>query len=296
VSATPAPTVAVVGSLHFDVMVEAPDRPRRGETVMGTRWFPKCGGKGGNQALAAARMGAATAFVGVTGRDVFGDALAANLAAAGVDTSYLRRTGDFGSGMSVAILDAAGDYGAVIVPGANWTLSETDLDRAGDLLAAAGVLLLQNEVPEPVSLAAARRARRGRALVALNAAPARPLAVGWEGLLDILAVNAIEAEGLGAEPVGDLAGALAAAEALLALAPAVIVTAGAAGVALATRTGRRLAEPGIAVRVASTHGAGDMFMGALGAALARGDGLATAVRHANAAAARLVATPEADRR
>lgn len=287
--------VVVLGALHHDIMVEAPSRPRTGETVAGTRWFPKCGGKGGNQAVAAARAGARVSFIGAVGADAFGDTLLAHLAASGVDAGHVERIAGTGSGMSVAILDPQGDYGAVIVSGANALIGPGALARAAPLLQGAAVLLLQNEVPEAVSLAAAAEARKGRARILLNAAPARTLSPGWTGRLDTLVVNAVEAEGLGAAPVRDLASAAAAAAALLSLAPSVIVTAGAAGAALAAQDGTRLALPAPSVAVASTHGAGDAFLGALAAALAAGADMAAALPRAIAAAARLVATPEAER-
>ncbi|RMF33879.1 MAG: ribokinase [Alphaproteobacteria bacterium] len=286
--------VVVVGSLHYDIMVETPARPRRGETVTGTRWFPKCGGKGGNQAVAAARHGADTAFIGAVGTDGFGEALLANLDRAGVDRRHVRRLAT-GSGMSVALLEPDGDYGAVIVPGANRQLAPEALDEAAPLLRAADVLMLQNELPEPVSLQAARLAREGQARILLNAAPARPLDPGWSGLIDILLVNALEAEALGGKPVTSRATAADAARRLLDHAQMAIVTAGGEGVALARRDGTALQLPAHHVAVHSTHGAGDAFAGALAAALAMGEGLETALSRANVAAARLVATPEDER-
>lgn len=287
-------TVAVFGALHHDILVEAPRLPRPGETLPGRRWYPKAGGKGGNQAVAAARHGAETAFIGAVGRDGFGAGLRARLRAAGVDTAHLREA-EAASGLSVAILDPAGEYGAVIVSGANAALGPADAAAAAALLGRARVLLLQNEVPEAASLAAARIAREGGATVILNAAPARPLAPDWAGVLDLLLVNAVEAEMLGAGRVGSLAEAGAAARALLALAPAAIVTAGAAGAALAGRDGSSLALPALPVRAVSSHGAGDCFAGALAAALDGGLPLEAALPMAVAAAAAFVATPEAER-
>jgi ribokinase len=111
--------VVVVGSLHYDILVDAPDRPRKGETVTGRSWAPKFGGKGGNQAAAARRQGAPTAMVGAVGKDSFGAALLEGLDRAKVDRSAVAILDGVGSGMSVAIFDDGGDYGAVIVSGAN---------------------------------------------------------------------------------------------------------------------------------------------------------------------------------
>ena len=285
------PEVVVLGSLHLDIMVEAPRQPRRGETLAGTAWAPRPGGKGGNQAVEAARHGARTAMVGRVGEDEFGRRLLDHLAAAGVDASAVLPTPGIGSGMSVAIVEGGGDYAAVIVSGANLRLGEADLAAAAPLLREARLLLLQNEVPEAANLAAAHAC--GRARVLLDAAPARPLPPELCRRLDLLVANATEAEQLAGQPVADLATATLAAGRLLDLAPATIVTAGSAGLALAARDGLRLALPAHPVPVAGTHGAGDTFVGALAARLAAGDALPDAAAYANAAAALAVATPPA---
>lgn len=290
------PLVTVFGSLHYDIMVDAPDRPRKGETVTGHAWHPKCGGKGGNQAVSAARAGARSAMIGAVGDDDFGHALLANLDCAKVDRRFVRVAAGAGSGMSVAIFDAGGDYGAVIVSGSNLTLGEKDIAGASGMIAQTAVLLLQNEVPEAANIAAARAVKAQGGRVVLNAAPARKLSEELIGLVDILVVNAIEAEFLaGMAVVETLDGAAQAARRLVDLCPVVIVTAGGEGVACCDRTGEAFALPAIPVKLVSTHGAGDEFVGALAAALARGEGMRAAVTAANAASALLVSTPEAER-
>lgn len=287
--------VTVVGSLHYDILVTGADRPRRGETLFGEAWGWKCGGKGGNQAVEAARHGAATSFVGAVGRDGFGDALLASLRAARVETADVARLDGCGSGMSVAIFDAGGDYGAVIVPGSNWEISSAMLGRSA-ALAACDVLLLQNEVRAEINIAAATIAKAAGARVALNAAPARELPAALASRLDLLVVNEIEAEmlaGCGSVETPEAAGAAAAV--LLGMAPQVMVTLGAAGLLVARRDAEPAFIAGHAVTVASTHGAGDALIGALAARLAGGASLEAAARYANAAAAALVATPEQDR-
>ena len=129
---TDKPLVTVFGSLHYDIMVDSPDRPRKGETLAGSAWFPKCGGKGGNQAVAAARAGVPAAMIGAVGDDDFGRALIANLDRRGVDRGHVRVLDSAGSGMSVAIFDADGDYGAVIVD----EVSMLDIFLFNDLLKA----------------------------------------------------------------------------------------------------------------------------------------------------------------
>jgi ribokinase len=191
--------VAVVGSLHLDIMVAAPRLPGRDETLMGTSWHYKCGGKGGNQAVAAARAGARTAFGGQTGQDDFGERLRANLAAAGVDLAHVDLDPAQGSGMSVAISEAAGEYGAVVVSGANLTIDAAAIASRWAGLWQAKVLLLQNEIPEAVSLAAARLAKAHGARIILNAAPARAMSAALLDLVDILVVNRVEAAMLSGE-------------------------------------------------------------------------------------------------
>jgi ribokinase len=285
-----APSVVVFGSLHLDVIVQAPARPRLGETVVGSFWALKPGGKGGNQAVEAARHGARTAMVGAVGGDTFGAALLANLCEHGVHAGQVAVRAE-PSGMSVAISEPSGDYGAIIVSGVNLTLGQADVAAASGLFGAARWLVLQNEAPEAANIAAAAAARASGCRVLLNAAPARDLPEAFTGLLDILVVNALEAEALAGVAVADADDAARAASALLRLAPCAIVTAGGAGLAVADRSGWKSTLPAHRVAVVSTHGAGDAFVGALAARLADGAAMADAVRYANAAAALLVATP-----
>lgn len=290
------PLVTVFGSLHYDIMVDAPDRPRKGETVTGRAWQPKCGGKGGNQAVSAARAGVRVAMIGAVGDDDFGSALLANLDRTGVDRRFVRVAAGAGSGMSVAIFDSDGDYGAVIVSGSNLTLGDDDIAAAGEVVAQTAVLLLQNEVPEAANIAAARAVKAQGGRVVLNAAPARKLSAELIALIDIVIVNAIEAEFLAGVPVVDaLAGATEAARRLVDTYPSAIVTAGSDGVAYCDRAGTTFALAAIPVKVVSTHGAGDEFVGAFAAGLAHGHQIEAAIAAANAAAALLVATPEGER-
>jgi ribokinase len=286
-------SVVVVGSLHYDILVTGGYRPARGETVFGQDWAWKCGGKGGNQAIEAARHGARAHLVGAVGKDAFGTAVLERLVGAGVEVAEVARIDGAGSGMSVAIFDPDGDYGAVIVPGANWRIDPVRIGASAGLRGAR-VLLLQNEVRPETNLAAAETATG--AFVILNAAPAREVEDDLMARVDLLVVNEIEAEAMaGTGAVTDVASAERAAEALAARVPAVIVTLGGAGLLLRDRSGATTRIAGHDVRVESTHGAGDALIGALAARLAQGAALPDAVRYANAAAAVLVATPEAAR-
>lgn len=281
-----APTVLVVGSLHHDIMVEAPGLPRRDETMVGTAWYPKFGGKGGNQAVAAARAGACR-MVGAVGADGFGDYLRAGLAAGNVQHGFVQ-TADTSTGISVAIIDPQGDYGAVIVTGANAAIDPGVLADPA-LWDGVGGLLLQNEVPEALNLAAAQIARARAIPVILNAAPARGIGTEFAALVDVLVVNAVEAEMMGTAPVTDLKTAAVAAETLAARFSAVVVTAGAAGLAAWSAQDEAFCVPAEPVAAQSSHGAGDAFAGTLVAALAEGASLQAACAAASKAAARHVA-------
>jgi ribokinase len=283
--------VVVLGSLHLDILVHAPDRPKKGETLPGRAWAYKAGGKGGNQAVAAAQFGAAATMIGRVGDDDFGRRLLSHLHEAGVDARRVRIDPGAGSGMSVAIIDAEGDYGAVIVSGANLRLGEEDLREARDVIQNARVLVLQNEVPEATNAAAAELAKRHQVPVILNAAPARPLEPKLAANVDLLVVNAVEAEMICGVAVTSLGAATEAATLLSKRIANAVVTAGGLGLAVAERGNTPCAEAAHPVQLVDTHGAGDAFIGALAARWASGAPVAEAVRFANAAAAIFVSTP-----
>ncbi len=280
------PCVLTVGSLHYDIMVEADHLPRRDETAVGSRWYPKFGGKGGNQAVAAAKAGADSRMVGAVGDDGFGVFLKAKLADGLVDDRFIATVCGVGSGISVAIQDGAGDYAATIVSAANLHIQASVL-AADDVWHGVGVLVLQNEVPDAVNFAAALQARRRGVRTVLNAAPYRPLPAALRALIDILVVNAVEAEMMGTHPVSGLPSALIAARHLAGQFLNVVVTAGAAGLAVCG-DGAAFALPAEKVRAISSHGAGDAFIGTLAAGLSGGLALQPACELASKAAARHV--------
>ncbi|KQQ59583.1 MULTISPECIES: ribokinase [Rhizobium/Agrobacterium group] len=293
---TSSPLVTVFGSLHYDIAVMGPSRPRKGETVTGTSWHPKSGGKGGNQAVSAARTGVATSMIGAVADDDFGRFLLANLKHKGVDHTFVRRDSSLSTGMSVAIFDDEGDYGAVIVSGSNLTLGEADVNAAQELLSKTTLLVLQNEIPDAANIVGAKAVKQSGGRVLINAAPARTLSNDLQQLIDILIVNAIEAEMLAGVPVVEtLDGALEAARKLAKVYPEVVVTAGGSGVAYVNHGGEEIAMEAVKVKVESTHGAGDEFIGVLAAQIACGKAMNDALQKANAAAAILVGTPEANR-
>ena len=282
--------VVVLGSLHLDILVHAPDRPKKGETLPGSAWGYKAGGKGGNQAVAAAQFGVRTSMVARVGNDDFGKRLLSHLRDAGVDAKHVRADSEAGSGMSVAIIDAEGDYGAVIVSGANLRLSNEDIEEAREVIRNARILVLQNEVLEATNVAAAQLAKRCRVRVILNAAPARPLGPDLSVNVDLLVVNAVEAEMICGVAVTSLSAAIQAASLLSKQVANVVVTAGGLGLAVAERGKTTYAEAAHTVKLVDTHGAGDAFIGALAARWASGVPVAEAVRFANAAAALFVST------
>lgn len=282
--AVTTPCVLTVGSLHYDIMVEASHLPRKDETAVGTRWYPKFGGKGGNQAVAVAKAGVASRMFGAVGEDDFGQFLRAHLRAGGVDDRHVTALAGTGSGMSVAIMDAEGDYAATIVSGANLAMNAAGLDQDA-LWQDVGLLILQNEVPAALNLAAARQARSRGIRTLLNAAPARDLAPDLVPLIDILVVNAVEAEMMGADRVCCLHSAADAARKLATRFEAVIVTAGSLGLAAFSAEDEQLMLAAEKVTVVSSHGAGDAFIGALAAQLVQQNPLHVACTAASHAAA-----------
>jgi len=282
-------SLVVLGSLHYDIMLEATHRPEKGETVTGNRWYPKFGGKGGNQAVAAAQNGADVRFVSATGSDNFADFLHEQLEQAGVSSEFVTRVSSVGSGMSVAIQDSEGDYGAVIVSGANLSIEPETLLRRS-LWSGASLLLLQNEVPEDLNIKAATKAKEINIPVCLNAAPMREMRDELTQLIDILVVNSVEAEALGAAKVNSLEAATDAAQCLASRYATVVVTAGSDGVAVCSANGESISLAAKNITVVSTHGAGDVFAGSLCAELTAGKSLRESVELSNTRAAVHVAS------
>jgi ribokinase len=267
--------VVVVGSANVDVRLQVEDLPRGGETVLALGRDVGAGGKGVNQAVAAARSGARTAFIGAFGDDAAAATLGRALGGAGVDTALVR-TSTGPSGTAYVVVERSGENLIVVDPGANASLVDLTQDERA-VIGAAAVVLCQLEVPL-ATVAAAAAAAGG--IVVLNAAPAADLPAGLLDDVDVLVVNEHEACAV----AGGAASALDALDDLLARVRAVVITRGAAGMVLAQRDGRRAEVPAIPARaVVDTTGAGDTFCGALAAALAHGADLEPAARRAAAA-------------
>ncbi len=278
--------VFVVGALHLDVVVDAPRLPVLDETLIGSSVAYRFGGKGGNQALSAARMGARVAMAGRVGDDSFAAPVLSALDRAGVDRGQVRAvTG--ATGMSVAIVEDGGEYGAVVVSGVNRSIDPDEVDP-GD----ASLLLLQNEIPDAINLAVMQKA--AHAQIVLNAAPARQVPEALLAAVHVLIVNRVEAAQItGCAP--DALDAASAAQDLARRGPsAVIVTLGADGAVLWDGHGLQKIAPPCRAE-GSAHGAGDAFVGALAAELAAGRSLDKAAGFAALAAAHYVQTPPADR-
>jgi ribokinase len=272
--------IVVVGSINLDVVVEVERHPAPGETVLGGDRLELPGGKGANQAVAAARLGAEVAFVGRVGDDDAGRRLRDGLAAEGVDVAHVRVDPEAPTGMALIAVDRAGENTIVVSSGANARVIAADVAAAGDVLAAATVTLVQHEVPEEAVAAAIADAG---GTVVLNPAPARPVVAP----VDVLIPNRGELEALAGrsgDPVELARG--------LSVAQAVVVTLGSEG-AVVVEGSRVERIPAPRVDVVDTTGAGDAFCGALAQALDAGADLVEAARRAVGAAAASVAKPGA---
>ena len=291
---TKRPRVTVVGSVNMDISVTVPTLPGPGMTVLGSAARFSPGGKGGNQAVAAARLGAEVRMVGCVGDDAFGAQLLAGLRAEQVNTDHVRVAEGTPTGLAMIAVDRAGENLIIVAPGANHEVGPDDIAAAhlGD------VLVISAEIPVPAIRSALAHPRG--ALRILNLAPVPPDAAAiiadYADRLDWLVVNESEAAALLGRPPGTPAGPDAATEAAAALVTAgarhAVVTAGAHGAALAGPDGVAAIE-GFHVRAVDTVGAGDTFVGALAVALAAGVPPAAAVRAAAAAGAAAVTRPGA---
>jgi ribokinase len=284
---TTPPALTVVGSANADLVLPVRRLARAGETVLATGRRLSPGGKGLNQAVAAARSGCRTRFVAAVGADAEGSMLRRTLADEDIDVAL--RTCQAATGLAVVMVDDTGENSIVVVPGANAELRDLTADEFSAVTDSA-VLLMQLEIPLPTVVAAARRAKEAQTLVVLNAAPAIPLDAELLGFVDVLVVNEGEARvlvGSGSDSLADggdqnLDPII---DGLLRQVPAVVITLGERGAVMRSRDGAQHTEPGRDVTVVDTTGAGDTFTGYLSAALADDDTMPAAMRRATAAAA-----------
>ncbi|UCG25608.1 MAG: ribokinase [Chloroflexota bacterium] len=276
--------IAVVGGINIDLVTRAAHIPRPGETVIGGDLSTVPGGKGANQAVAAARLGAHVSMIGRVGDDVFAAQLRQNLAAANVDLTHVLESVNSATGVALIVVDEAGENSIVVALGANAKVTPDDVEAASGAVAAADALLLQLEIPLDPVLRAAELAHDHGVKVILNPAPARALPAEFLSLVDILVPNETETAQLSGMPTGSPAELEVAAARLHDLGVGeVILTLGRRG-ALLARQGTSRHYPAFEVeRVVDTTAAGDAFMGGLATAIAEGKDLSEALPWANAA-------------
>ncbi|PBJ21704.1 Ribokinase [Pseudomonas ogarae] len=277
--------VVVIGSLNMDLVTRAPRLPRGGETLIGKSFSTIPGGKGANQAVAAARLGAQVSMVGCVGNDAYGEQLRGGLLAEGIDCQAVSVV-EGASGVALIVVDDNSQNAIVIVAGANGALTAEVLDSVDEVLQSADVIICQLEVPDATVGHALKRARELGKIVILNPAPAsRTLPADWYACIDYLIPNESEAAVLSELAVDSLETAEAAAAHLIAAgAGKVIVTLGAQGLMFAN--GASFEHfPALRVKAVDTTAAGDTFVGGFAAALASGKSEVDAIRFGQAAAA-----------
>jgi len=296
----PHPKIVVVGSSNTDMIIQLAHIPRPGETMLGGEFSSAAGGKGANQAVAAARAGGNVTFVARVGKDIFGDQAVAGFRRDGINVDHVIPDRAAPSGVALIFVAEDGENSIAVAGGANGRLAPADVKQATNAIRAAAVLVAQLETPLATVQAAAAIAAKAGVCFILNPAPARPLPDALLKRVSILTPNETEAELLTGIKVTNEATAAKAADRLLARGVGtVILTLGSRGAFMAGAGGKQLV-PGFKVKARDTTAAGDTFNGALAVALAEGKAFPDAVRFANAAAAisvtRLGAQPSAPNR
>jgi ribokinase len=282
-----APHIVVVGSLNMDLVVEVNAIPAPGETVLGSNFATFPGGKGANQAVAAARLGAHVSLIGRVGADAFGEDVVQKARGEGVDVTHVGVDPEAATGVAMITVAASGENSIAVASGANYTLKPEQVERAWAQLGEIDALVMPLENPLETVVAASRLAAAAGVPVILNPAPARTLPDELLARVAVLVPNETEAAQLSGQPVTDKGEAVAAAQTLLAAGVGqVVLTRGARGaLLLESPTGPPLQIDPHPVDVVDTTGAGDTFVAALAVALSEGQSPAEAVRFANAAGA-----------
>jgi ribokinase len=279
-----AKPIVVIGSLNMDLAAQCETLPRSGQTVFGQDFFTAAGGKGANQAIAAARLGAQVTMAGCVGADAFGRDLIAGLRAAGVATDAIRVV-DVATGTALITIDRAGANTIVVISGANAACDTASVDDVLALANGPGILLLQHEIPQETNEHAIRAARDGGWFIVLNPAPARPVAPELLPLVDMVVPNETEAAAITGLVVDSRKDALAAAHNILARgARAALMTLGVQGALYCGAAGTWHC-PAVPVKAVDSTAAGDAYIGALATALAAGRSVPDGMSFAAAAAA-----------
>lgn len=282
--------IVVVGSFNADLTAYMQRMPRPGETVQGDTFMTGAGGKGSNQAVAAARLGAEVAFIGRVGADVFANIAYELWDAEGINYQHVGRDAEYATGVAPILVDSSGENMIVVVLGANSRVQKSDIDAARDVIAAADVLVAQLEINLDMVAYALETAKELGVRTILNPAPAAALPPETLALADYLTPNETELETLAGEDAADVE---AAARGLLTRPDQIaLVTLGAQGAQIVA-PGLSKVVPSYKVEAVDTTGAGDAFNGALAVALAEGMALEEALSFANAAAALSVTKPGA---
>lgn len=275
------PKLVVVGSSNMDMVVKTERIPRGGETVLGGDFVMVPGGKGANQAVCAAKLGADVALVARVGEDVFGEKSFQNFEATGVDTRFVTRDQANASGVALIAVDASGENAIVVAPNANSALAPADVDAAREAIAGADAVILQLEIPAETVAHTVELAHSLGVRVVLNPAPMRPMSKDILAKVDVLVPNEHEAAGL----VGrEMEPQQSAAELLQLGAGAVVITLGSKGAYAADARGGSFVAPA-RVQAVDTTAAGDAFTASLAFALAEGKGLVEAAGFASRVAA-----------
>ncbi len=280
------PRILVVGSINMDMVVRSPHMPAPGETVLGDGFVTSPGGKGANQAVAAARLGASVRFIGRVGQDAFGRTLLEGLHREGIDCTDVIETEGASTGVAVIVVDARGENSIVVAPGANHRLTPDDVYTRDEAFAEADAVLLQLELPLPTVRAAIGLARRHACKVVLDPAPAPGKLPSSLCEVDVISPNVTEAELLTGTKTGEERADKNIALDLIARgAAAAVLKLGSRGSMVVTADGEMARLAAYGVDIVDTTAAGDAFTAALGVGVARGEDLRDAARLANAAGA-----------
>ena len=279
------PRIAVLGSINMDLMIRCPTLPRPGETIAADSSAEICGGKGANQAVAAARAGGNVTMIGRLGDDAFASRLRQNLYNQGIDTQHVLETQDCPSGLAVVAVEHSGENSILLVPGANAQVSPADVENTRTVIESCDALLVQLEIPTDTVAAALSIANAAGVRVILDPAPAPGAWITEFNNVDLLCPNESEATAISGSPVTDLQqAALVGTQLQKQIRGDVIITMGEEGSVLCTQQGATTV-PAFPTTPVDTTGAGDAFAGALVVYWARHNDLAAAVRFASAAGA-----------